>query len=338
MTDIVADRRKARRALLLRVAVTVSLVSVLIWSVNPAFIWSKVVTLDPLWIVIAFLAVFVAIAISALKWGFILKARGHVLGYGRLLRHYFVGLFFNNVLPTTVGGDAVRAWETTKDTGETPEAVGSVVSERLIAGLALGITTVVGLPFVVVDAKLAAFVAIFLAVDILLVALFLLPKVADGVIASLAPRRASGVADSASRTVGAVRSTFRDRRLVIKVFAYSIAFQILVAAVNFCIFRAMGIPIGLAHCVVFTPMIFTVTMLPISLSGLGVREAAYWYFFSQVGVSQLDAVTASLLFFVIVGIASLPGAPLFALRRRATPGLIADTGRNFAHSTPQELT
>lgn len=331
MTAIATHRRKARRALLLRIAVTVSLVSVLVWSVSPAFIWSKVVTLDPLWVAAAFVAVFLAIAVSAFKWGFILEARGYALGYGRLVRHYFVGLFFNNVLPTTVGGDAIRAWETTKDTKETPEAVGSVVSERLIAGLALGITTVVGLPFVVVDAKLAAFVAIFLAVDILLVALFLLPRVADGVISSLTPRRASGVANAVSGTVEAVRSTFRNKPLVIKVFVYSIVFQILVAAVNYCIFRAMGVPVGLAHCVVFTPMIFTVTMLPISLSGLGVREAAYWYFFSQIGVSQLDAVTASLLFFVIVGIASLPGAPLFALRRRNAPNVVAEG--SLTHST-----
>jgi len=78
----------------------------------------------------------------------------------------------------------------------------------------------------------------------------------------------------------------------------------------------MGVHVGLARCLVYTPMIFTVTMLPISLSGLGVREAAYWFFFAQAGVGQGECVGASLAFFVTVGLCSLPGAALFALSRR----------------------
>ncbi|HET7824150.1 MAG TPA: hypothetical protein VFK90_02410, partial [Anaeromyxobacter sp.] len=74
-----------------------------------------------------------------------------------------------------------------------------------------------------------------------------------------------------------------------------------------------------ARCVVYTPMIFTVTMLPVSLSGFGVREAAYVWFFGQAGVGPADAVAASLLFFAAVALASLPGAPLFALGRRREP-------------------
>jgi uncharacterized membrane protein YbhN (UPF0104 family) len=68
-------------------------------------------------------------------------------------------------------------------------------------------------------------------------------------------------------------------------------------------------------------MIFTVAMLPISISGLGVREAAYWYFFSRIGVSEGDAVAASLLFFVLVAVSSLPGAPLFVFRKASAQAL-----------------
>jgi uncharacterized membrane protein YbhN (UPF0104 family) len=91
--------------------------------------------------------------------------------------------------------------------------------------------------------------------------------------------------------------------------------------VNACLFEAMGAPVSLARCVVYTPMIFTLTMIPISLSGLGVREAAYAFFFGQAGVGPSDAVAASLLFFIVVGLSSLPGAPLFALRRRGAGAL-----------------
>ena len=302
--------------LLLKVAVTAALIALVLWRLDDGTILTKVGALDPAWTFAAFIAVFAAIAISAFKWGLILKWRGHPLGYVRLVRHYFVGLFFNNVLPTTVGGDAVRAWETTKDTGEFPEAVGSVVSERLIAGVALGITALLGLPFVELTPQLIWLVIGFMVVDVALVALFLVPKVAEGVVSKSLPSGLSRLKEGIKQTVVVVRETLSKPKLFIQVTLLSILFQVLVAVVNACIFKAIGADVSLAECIIYTPMIFTITMLPISLSGLGVREAAYWYFFAKVGVSQADAVVTSLCFFVIVGIASLPGAPLFAFGRR----------------------
>ncbi len=310
-----AAQVKERRALWVRIGISIALVTWLGWQLDLSALSERLTTLRAGWTALAFVTVIAAVVISAWKWGLILATRGHPLGYLRLLRHYFVGLFFNNVLPTTVGGDAVRAWETSKDTREVPEAVGSVVTERLIAGVALGITALLGLPFMEFSARLWWLVGLFLLIDVALVALFLLPKVAEGIVGKLLPPRLSGLHASISQTVQVVRATLKNRALFVKVVLYSIAFQILVAAVNACIFKAMGVPVSLAQCVIFTPMIFTVTMLPISLSGFGVREAAYWYFFSQVGVSQADAVAASLAFFVIVGISSLPGALFFSIKR-----------------------
>jgi uncharacterized protein (TIRG00374 family) len=299
-----------------RVAVTLLLLGLLTWHLDLSQIASSLRSFDAAWLAASFVVVLAAIVVSAWKWGLILRARGQRLPYTRLLRHYFVGLFFNNVLPTSVGGDAVRAWATTQDTGETPEAVGSVVSERLIAGVALGITALVGLPFVEGSSKLVVQVLAFLAIDFALVSLFLLPKVAESIVGKLVPKKMQGLHAQIAATVVVVRETLWNWRLFIKIAAYSVAFQILVAAVNACLFQALGVQVSLAQCVIYTPMIFTITMLPISISGFGVREAAYWYFFSQVGVGQAEAIAASLLFFVVVGICSLPGAPLFVFGRK----------------------
>lgn len=301
---------------LARLAITIALVAAVAWTLDLADLSARFVHFDPAWTAGAFATVFAAILVSAWKWGLILRERGHPLAFRVLVHHYFVGLFFNNVLPTSVGGDAVRAWEATKDTGEVPEAMGSVVTERLIAGVALGVTAMLGLPFVETSATLLWLVGAFLVIDVVLVGLFLVPRVAEGVVGKLLPQRYVGLRDAVTKTVRVVRATLKTPGLVLRVMLLSILFQVLVAAVNACIFAAMGVDVSLAHCVIFTPMIFTVTMLPVSLSGLGVREAAYWYFFAQVGVSQVDAVAASLTFFIIVGLASLPGAPLFVLNRR----------------------
>lgn len=312
-------RRAAVKALA-RAGVSAALLAAVTWRLDLRAVARRASQLDRAWVAAAFLVVAAAVALSAWKWGMILAWRGRPLPYRRLFRHYLVGLFFNNVLPTSIGGDAVRAWEAARDTGEAPEAVGSVISERLVAGAALGVTALLGLPFVAPTWRLFLLVAAFLAIDLALVAVFLAPRVAERVASSVLPRRLAEVRPAVAATVGAVRESLRTPALFARVAALSVAFQVLVAAVNACIFASMGVPVPLARCVVYTPMIFTVTMLPVSLSGLGVREAAYVWFFGQAGVTPADAVAASLLFFAIVGIASLPGAPLFALTRRGARG------------------
>lgn len=301
----------------LRAGGTVALAGFLLHRLDLGGLGSRLGRLDARWTTVAFTVVLVAVVVSAWKWGLILRGRGHAIPFRKLLGHYYVGLFFNNVLPTTVGGDAVRAWATTRETGEVPEAVGSVVSERLLAGVALGVTALLGLPFVGASPRLVAGVLGFLAVDLVLVGLFLVPRFAERVVTSVLPARRSGARAVVSRTVNAVRATLANPGLAGRVVALSVLFQVLVAAVNAALFAALGVPVGLARCVVFTPMVFTVTMLPISFSGLGVREAAYAYFFGLGGTPPADGVAASLLFFVVVGLSSLPGAVLFALGRRA---------------------
>ncbi len=331
-----ASKSSDLRALALRIVLTMALIAFVAWRIDLQALGGRLARLDAGWTSLAVVVVLAAIAISAWKWGLILARRRFPLPYVRLLQHYFVGLFFNNVLPTTVGGDAVRAWETTRDTGEIPEAVGSVVTERLIAGVALGVTALLGLPFVEVSERLVLLVVLFLLIDVGLVALFLAPKVADGVVLKLLPPRFTGLRDAVGGTVRVVRATLRDRSLFLRVIALSVLFQVLVAAVNACIFEAMGVHVELGRCLIYTPMIFTITMLPISLSGLGVREAAYWYFFAQAGVGEVESVGASLAFFIIVGLCSLPGAPLFALNRRnadAVENALAVDGQDDLAST-----
>lgn len=314
-TDAAVVRPRQRWRALARVVVTLTLLAILASRLDPVIFSLRIAAFDAGWTALAFATVGVAVALSAWKWGMILLWQGRSLSFARRVRHYFVGLFFNNVLPTTVGGDAMRAWETARDTGEVPDATSSVIAERLIAGAALGVTSVIGLPFLEVTAWLAIQVGMFLVIDLALVALFLVPRVAEKAVLALVPSRMGSWRDAVSKTIASVRRVLSNPSLVGRVALVSVLFQVLVALVNACLFFAIEVPITFAQCVVLTPMIFAVTMLPVSIAGLGVREAAYWYFFSQAGVSREEAVIVSLAFFVVVALASLPGGLFFVLGR-----------------------
>lgn len=289
---------------------SLALLGILAWSVDLRQLPERLGTLAPGWIAVAGLAVLAAIGVSVMKWGLILARRGHALPMHRLARLYLVGLFFNNLMPGTVGGDAVRAWATTRETGEVPEAVASVVTERLVAGAGLGLTAALGLMFLPEPGRFVVSVAIFLTINFALIGLLLIPGLTDGAVRTLLPK---DWRSSTTRTLAAVQGGLRDPRITVPVLALSILFQSLVAAVNAALFAGLGVPVDLGACLILTPMIFALTMLPFSLSGFGLREAAYAYFFAFVGVSAADAVAVSLAFFGIVALASLPGAPLFFL-------------------------
>lgn len=308
---------------LLRLLVTVALLGIIVLRLDLDELARAFSHVVPAPFVGVFALIYLAVGLSAWKWGLILWRRGIRARLSVLVRLYFVGLFFNNLLPTAVGGDVVRGWALGKETGRMPEAAASVVSERLIAGVALGLSSLLGLPFVRVTPRLLSLVLAFLTLDAVLVTLFVLPRVGPSIMRAAIPTRFASAATGTNKTLAAVRATLLDGGLVLRVLLVTLAFQACVALANLFLFSVLGHPVSVGLCLVFTPMISTVTMLPVSLSGLGVREAAYVYFFVQEGVPAPVAVAASLLFFASVAVATLPGAPLFlfARRRGATDGL-----------------
>lgn len=313
----VAERSAPSRTLvtLLRAGVSVAALAFVFTRIPLRDVAASARGLDPLWTLGAFATVYGAIVLSAAKWQVLLRARDNSLSLLRLTRHYLVGLFFNNFLPTSVGGDVVRAWDAGRDLNDAPEGAASVIAERLIASLGLGLTAAIGLPFVNAGPQATVAVLIVVVASAGLAALFLVPVRAEAMVRRTMGARFEGVSDWVARTVHGVNAVLRNPRAVASVLALSVAFQALVAFVNHCIFQALGTPVGMAECVVFTSIASAVTMVPVSIAGHGVREAAYAYFFGLAGVAHGVAVAGSLLFFVVVALSTAPGAVLFAVNR-----------------------
>ena len=89
-------------------------------------------------------------------------------------------------------------------------------------------------------------------------------------------------------------------------------FQVGMAWINDLLFLSFGINIPLLELLVVITLISVITMLPVSLNGLGVREASYVFFFNELGVPEEIALSVSLLFFFLVSISSLIGGIILA--------------------------
>lgn len=273
---------------------------------------------DVVYLGIGLLLVVAALVVSAYKWQLLLVVQNVQVPLWRLFSSYLVGLFFNNFLPTNIGGDLVRMHDISKYSGRGAEAVASVIGERLLAAFALALTAAAGLAlsYQVANGFGGMVAAVFL-LSLAIIAIFANDRLREAVgqkvkvpdIFSLR-KRLSGVATSMSTCLS-------DRTTVFWVLVYSLVFHFIVVLINYVIFLALGLNVPLVYCLLFIPIISAIQMLPVSINGLGVREGAYVYFFGWLGLSTAEAIASSLIFWALVALVSLAGGVMFALRKES---------------------
>jgi uncharacterized protein (TIRG00374 family) len=263
------------------------------------------------------------IVLSTLRWRAVLSALGQDAKLGDLLSHNLAGLFVSNVLPTTIGGDVLRVSRLSKDNGESTTSFASVVLERLTGWLVLPVITLIGF---LVNPGLrhlgsATEVAIALAGGTLLA----LVLVFVGVASRRFGARVAG-SDGWRRFAAAVHLGMERLRrhpaAAFNVLAVGFAYQLVLVIAALMAAKAVGmsVAVGPTALLAFFPAVLIAQVLPISISGLGVREGAFVLFLTPLGVATEQAIALGLLLYLLnVGV-SLLGAPAFAVggRGRAT--------------------
>ena len=309
----------------LRIAVSVAMLAVLITKV-PDFDTDELVPSwgleNTLWLVAAAVLTLVGFVLSTLRWQTVLHALGlKGTRTHRLLSHYLAGQFVSNVLPTTIGGDVLRVSRLSKENGETADTFASVVIERLTGWLVLPLITLVGL---VVNPGLrhlgnATTVAVAIALSTLF-ALALVLLAADH--QRLLGRFAAN--DGWRRFAGAVHlGVNRLRRhpaAAFNVIAVGFLYQLVLVLAATAAANALGITdAGLTVLLAFLPAVLIAQVLPLGISGLGIREGAFVLFLTPLGVPTEQAIALGLLLYLLNLGVSLIGAPAFAVggRRRA---------------------
>lgn len=310
-----------------RLVVSALLLWVLVTRIGSS--WSDAIP-DPTAVTIAWLAgalvlTFFGVVLSAVRWSAVLHALGLHPPFNRVLSLYFAGQFMGNVLPSTIGGDALRVARLSKDNGEPPTTFASVVLERLTGWLVLPVITLTGL---LVNpglrelgrASAIAFATASVTLLLLVVVLFLTTRSDSG-----------GLEERLEQHTGWRRFTtavrFGIHRLAhepvatAKILASGLAYQLILIASALMAARALGLPsgVGPTALLAFVPAVLIAQVLPISISGLGVREGLFVLFLQPLGVPRSQAIALGLLLYLLNLIVSLFGAPAFAIGHRVQP-------------------
>ena len=258
------------------------------------------------WLVILVLSpvlYLVSVSLMALRWRIILRGQGIASPSRPLILIHLRGSFLSGFLPGPIPGDIYRSLVLSKETQRNLESISSVLMERGIGVLALLVLSLVGLYyaiFVVGSSEFEAIAPIVLWVTGVVSGVgFAVIVIAHLNILDRIRLRWSGWSRMQAffKTIPRHFSNLGD---LLKVCFLSLFIQLCVVLMTYVLSRASHYSLSFQTLCITIPLIVLITMIPISVSGLGMREAAFVFFFAPFGLSTTEAVSLSLLMFTVI--------------------------------------
>lgn len=246
------------------------------------------------WIGLAIAIAFLQIFVGVLRWREISAACGAPLELGRAMRYNVIGSFFNQTLPSAIGGDAVRLWLVARAGAGWRAATYSIFVDRAIGLVALAILIVASLPWsyaLIADPHgrsallLVDFAALAGGIGFLIFGALKWSWLK----AWWATHHIHACAVIANRVI-----FNRTRGPVIAVL--SLLVHVLAVVIAWCVVQSIAAPVSFGQVLLLVPPVMLITMMPISIAGWGVREASMGLAFGFAGLATNEGVNVSLLF------------------------------------------
>ena len=269
--------------------------------------------------------------LGAVQWYLLLRAQNLTVSFRQALIFYHVGVFFNNVLPGNIGGDALRIYDIRRLTGESSGGIAATVMDRFIGLFSTTTLALLAFPLIVdIDRMKGWFddpsathlaqlwVPVLGIVWLGLVGLLSvglsrrLGQLVDATVLRLVPARLRELVNHLHYTIGVYRQKLP---LLFGIWIISLGVQFSRILVYYVPGLALGIQVGLLYFVCYQPVAAILAALPISIGGLGVREGVLVTLFGDLGVGREIATAMSLLGFTAGIVASLIGGITFVIRR-----------------------
>jgi len=254
--------------------------------------------------------------LSSLRWRCLLQAEQINLSFWKLILLYFEGMFFNLMLPTLIGGDVVRGYHVFRLTRRHEASLASILVERLSGYVAMIMIACIALipayPYLH-DPAVVWLTAASAAALIGVIAGLLSDQVQTLFFRLLNTAGLTRFHETLHGLYEAVQRYWRHRRALLLAVGLSLILQSLGIIIFYLISRSLNFLVPLRYFFLFVPLITVVSMLPISVAGLGVREASSVYFFAKVGLDSASAMSLSLLWFAVTALSSSLGGIVFLI-------------------------
>lgn len=328
---------KRMLSIFLRIAISTTLLAFLFRQVDTRSLWEIVKGVNIPLLILAFCIFFIGYVLCLLRWEMLLRGAQINLSFKRVIISFCGGIFFSLFLPSTIGGDLVRSVDLAVHTKKPGQVVATVILDRLsgyvglvtvaLVALWLGRSIIQDKSVIIAIVVITAFLIAFLLV---LFNTFIYSKInkflqpAERPMSGNEAGRKSGRFNAMLLRLRELLKTthqeihyFRNhKKIIVMNLLISLLIQGFSPLVFYSIALSLGVRINLLYFYVFLPVIGAITLLPISIGGLGLRDAMIVFFFAQAGVDKNAAFAMSLLNFFLILLCAGIGGLIYVLTVR----------------------
>ncbi len=324
--------RRFHPSRLARLLVSIAVMVILLAIAGTSSLRKLVYSVQLLPVFLALVLHFLVYLIAAWRWWFLIRATGVTLPFRKLLPSYFLGLFLNNFFPSSLGGDVARVIHLRRQKLPINLLIASSAIDRLVGLLtATAIASVfLALPVDIGTSGSERYVMLSISAAALgLVTLLLLPKTHTALRRIANNHRLHQFVRTVAEVALNTEAYSRNRRAIPLSILMSVLSQFVMVAAYWMLGLAVGLRVDVIAYFVVVPFAFLAGSAPVSIGGLGVREAAIMLILTTFQISRPAAVTFALLSLVVTVISTLPGALVLVLQTR--------TPTNLANQKPRRL-
>jgi ADP-ribose pyrophosphatase len=318
ITALPSDPKRSTAAsairFLVKFVITAGLLGALATKVNLSAVGDKIGAIGFVSCAVCILTTLVLTILVAWRWQMILARMQSPVAFGESWRLVMTGLFFNQILPSGIGGDAVRVWLLTRGGTRLRTAIFSVAADRIFALGAVILCMAGFLPLLLHGPAKWPVIFLTTAGSLGIAAIFVLPRVL-GILTRVLPLIDRGLALLREFAAILIR-ILKARPEGPAVIGISVVNQLVLGWIVYFIARRLHVEIGLLTAIALFSPAMLLSMMPISLGGWGVREAALVWLLGTVNVPQDASLAISVLFGIVTTAAGLPGGVLWLFERR----------------------
>ena len=300
---------------LLKIVVSLGLISILVSQVDFNEIINILINVNLTMIICAIVLLTIQVFIAATRWKFVLKCQKITLDYKNTLQILWSGLFFNQAMPSSVGGDVIRGYYLKAQGITLGRATIGVLMDRLFGMVGLVLLVLISLPllFELVNDPIArtGVLLISLGISFALLLIFFTDKLPGNFSHLRVIRVFYSLSQDGRRCI-----TKRYNGPIIIVISVLIHLISVVAVITIAIGLELNIDWG--GFLLIVPLVGLMMVVPISIAGWGVREGAMVVGFGYLGVASEAALALSILYGLSMLLVALPGGVVWAFKRSHT--------------------
>lgn len=281
--------------LVIKIIITIGLITFLLSKVNWDEVWVVLENASLLFLILTFALMVFSVYVSAYKWKILLEIHNIHFSFYKLSKYYYMGSFFNNFLPSTIGGDSYRIFKTFSDSYSKASPVMAVLMERISGMILLLIVGSIGalisflmtkdmISYYVVLSGFVLFFLVFLFMYLYIIKKSFFLKLFD----KYAPKKIK-------KNIHPLRDFRGKKKEIIRVFYYSLIFNLILILSRLTLLYAVGSECNFYELSVVVMVSNIIALVPITINGLGLRDGIFIYLLQNYGVLYEPALIVMLL-------------------------------------------